>query len=315
MREMVLNHASILAPGSDPESVTQWLKDLVRGMATLVNKQVVQGSLRMARELHETQCLPGYSLSDAYQHLRAQGQSYRDDYVFLMKLDAKYPLLREVGEEVRGRFLACEHRSLPEPEGEPLVFSAIADAIVIGFPSSPEWDRDRVTVHFNELLPDATIKPASEDVDQLTRYAHAAPICDRHRAFLLAGINPHALWENRGVAFPNLVFGPGVQQDLERFAHLLSTIVGKLTALDVAARDWHSRGGPVPDWGTKVSRESERVMNNPRLREERRFRSDAGIRKLFEWHARFGDNGRIHLRLDQSEHIVEIGYIGRHLPL
>jgi len=310
---MVLNHASMLSPEPDHESVTQWLKDLVSGMSELVDEQVAQSSLRMAQWFDEIQCFPGYSLFDAHQHLRERG--YRDDYVFLIKLAARCPLLSEVGEEVKDRFRACEHRGLPAPDGEPLVFCAITDAISVGFPASPEWDRDRVTVHFGELLPDETIEPASEEIDQLTRYAHAAPICDRHRACLRAGNDPGALWENRGVAFPNLVFGPDVRQNLMQFAHPLSTIVGKLTTLDTAARDWPERGGHAPDWGTKVSPESDRVMNNPTLREARRFRSEAGTKELFEWHARFGGNGRIHLRLAPDEHMVEIGYIGPHLPL
>ena len=35
MREMVLNHASVCAPDANRECVTQWLKDLVDGMAQL----------------------------------------------------------------------------------------------------------------------------------------------------------------------------------------------------------------------------------------------------------------------------------------
>jgi hypothetical protein len=43
--------------------------------------------------------------------------------------------------------------------------------------------------------------------------------------------------------------------------------------------------------------------------------SSQGTQKLFEWHARFGSSGRIHLRFDPSSYEVEIGYIGPHLPL
>ena len=313
MREMVLNHASIFALDSDRESVTRWLKDLVRGMAGLVRERVVQSSLRMAQGFHDSPCLPGYSLFDACQRLRAQHD--RDEYVLLMRLAAKIPLLSEVAEEVRDRFRACEHRKLPAPDGEPLVFCAITDAIAVGFPSAPEWDRDRVTVHFDELLPDETIEPASEEIDQLTSAEHAGPICARHRDRLLVGSNPTRLWENRGIAFPNLVFGPDVQDNLTESANLLSTIVGKLKALDASARDWFDRGGPAPTWKTKVTSESQAVMTNPTLREERRFRSHLGTREIFEWHARFGSNGRIHLRFDPRIRHVEIGYIGRHLPL
>ena len=61
--------------------------------------------------------------------------------------------------------------------------------------------------------------------------------------------------------------------------------------------------------------ESSTVMKNHKLREERRFRSQTGAIELFEWHARFGSGGRIHLRFDPASREVEIGYIGNHLPI
>ncbi len=284
-------------------------------MAELVHYQIVQKNLRIARGLSNTPCLPGYSLFDAIQQLRAQ--SHREEYLFLMRLAAKVPLLSEVGENVRDRFLACEARTLTPPDGEPLVFCAITDGIAIGFPSSPEWNRDRVTVHFDELLPDATIHPTSEEIDQLTRAAHAAPIRDRHRERLRrsVGNDPTTLWENRETAFPDLSFGPGVQDNLMESANLLDVIVGKLAAIDQSAREWRRDGGPAPSWKTKVTPESQTVMSNPALRETRRFRSCLCARKLFAWHARFGGSGRIHLRFSPESHNVEIGYIGPHLPL
>ena len=313
MREMVLNHASILAPESERESVTRWLKDLTDGMARLVSEGVVQSSLRMAKGFHDTLCLPGYSLFDACQRL--QVQRYRDEYVFLMRLAAKIPLLSEVGEETGDRFLACEERRLPLPDGEPLVFCAIVHGIAVGFPSAAKWDCDRVTVHFDELLPNEVTEPTSEEIDQLTRAEHAGPICARHRDRLLTGSDPTTLWEKRGAAFPNLIFGPGVRDNLVEFAHLLPTIVGKLAALDASAQDWLEHGGSARIWKTKVTPESQTVMTNPALREARRFRSHRGTQELFAWHARFGSNGRIHLRFDATTREVEIGYIGSHLRL
>ena len=282
-------------------------------MRRLVEAEVVLKSLRTAHALYDTQCLRGYSLFDAYLTLQSGG--FREEFRLLMGLTDKQPLLMEVGPDVKDRFLACEEQTLPVGDGEPLVFCAITDAIAVGFPSAPEWDRDRVTVHFDELLPDETIEPASEEIDQLTSAEHAGPICARHRDRLLVGSNPTRLWENRGIAFPNLVFGPDVQDNLTESANLLSTIVGKLKALDASARDWFDRGGPAPTWKSKVTSESQAVMTNPTLREERRFRSHLGTREIFEWHARFGSNGRIHLRFDPRIRHVEIGYIGRHLPL
>ena len=311
MREMVLNHASVSVPHMDRDAVSEWLKDVASGMGQVVRDKVVQSSLRMVRGLHETQCMPGCSLFDAFSNLRIQG--YRDEHVFLLRLATKTPLLSEVGTETEDRFHACEDRTLPAGDGEPLVLCAIADWIAVGFPSDPIWDGDRITVSFDELLPDETIGQASEEIDQLTRSVHAEAICGRHRDRVRAGSNPAALWENREAIFPNLVFGPGVEDNLKDSAHLFHTIIGKLVDLDRSAEEWRAKGGPAPPWRTRVSPERVESMKNPAFRAARRFRSHLGTMEMFEWHARYGDSGRIHLRFAPETRVVEIGYIGPHL--
>ena len=58
MREMVLNHASLLAP--DQHTAVEWLKGMVTGMVVLVGDGIVQKTLRMSQPLHEpTVCLTG----------------------------------------------------------------------------------------------------------------------------------------------------------------------------------------------------------------------------------------------------------------
>ncbi len=312
---MALNHASVSASAESRDSAINWLKDIAVGMARLVNSGVVQCNLRMSQSVHETRCLPGYSLFDAYQGL-GRTQECRDQYLFLLRLVTKTPLLSEIEQDVEDRFRACEQRTLPPNDGKPLVLCAITDWIAIGFPSDSIWDRDQVTVSFDELLPDETIVEVSERIDNLTRSVHAGAICDRNRARLRAGIVPHVLWSKRESVFPNLFFGPDVENHLatlpsERF----QTVVGKLAALDAAAERWRSVGGSVPPWPFKVTPESLRVRNNELLLRARRFRSHRGAWELFEWHARFGNSGRIHVRFDPGSKEVEVGYIGPHLPL
>ena len=313
MREMILNHASLFAPDSDRGSVSVWLRDVASGMGQLVTDGVVEKSLRMSQVFHETRCLPDYSLWDAFNGLRDSG--FRDEYLFLARLAAKVPLLSEADECVKDRFLACEEQTLPQGDGEPLVFCAIVDGIAVGFSSQPAWDRDRITVSFNELLPDESIQETTEEIDQLTRAAHAGPICERHRDRLRAGSSPATLWANREEIFPNLVFGPGVEANLKEYASLFQTIVGKLVDLDRSAGEWKVEGGPAPRWRTKVTPEDPDQMKNAAFRATRRSPSHDGTRRIFEWHARFGSSGRIHLRFDAQSREVEIGYIGPHLPL
>ena len=311
MREMVLNHASVSVRQMDRDAISEWLKDVASGMGQVVRDMVVESSLRMVRGLYELECMPEYSLFDAFNTLRSQG--YRDEYVFLVRLATKAPLLSEVGAGIEDRFHSCENRTLPAGDGDPLVLCAIADWLAVGFPSDPIWDHDRITITFDELLPDATIGQASEEIDQLTRSVHAGPIFDRHRARIRAGSDPVASWENRATIFPNLVFGPGVENNIQDSSHLFPTIIGKLVELDRSAEEWRARGGPAPPWRTRVSPESVESMKNPDFRAARRFRSHQGTMEMFEWHARYGDGGRIHLRFDPESREVEIGYIGPHL--
>ena len=309
MREMVLNHASLGSP--DQHTAVGWLKEVTVGMTMLVRDKIAKPTLRMRQSHAEILCLSNWSLWDALLELRKGGA--RDEHSFLMRLTSKVPLLCDIDHEVADRFRACEATKLPPEDGEPLVLCAITDGIAVGFPSAPVWDCDQLTIHFDELLPDESIGEASEIIDNLTRSAHVQPICERHRAGLCDQFTTAAaLWNGKERAFPNLIFGPDVEGHLSSLNDL-QVVVKRLASLNESASEW--RGGPMPPWKTKVTPESQSVMDDPRLREARRFRSHRGTRELFEWHARFGSSGRIHLRFDPRSLEVEIGYIGPHLPL
>ncbi|MCY4506512.1 MAG: hypothetical protein OXG35_06080 [Acidobacteria bacterium] len=310
MREMILNHASLVPCGRD-EAVA-WLADTASGMAALVEHRAAAPSLRMCRPAHEVRCSPDRSLFDAYQDLRRRGAL--EEYRFLMRLSTKSPLLRDVGADSADRFLRCEEKTLPEEDGAPLLLCAVTDAIAVSLPSEPAWDRDQVTVDFLELLPDGSLVEEEEPVDNLARPSHGAAIVQRHRERLPPPRDAAAFWRQREQMFPHLTFGPDVEHQCGALnAGMLSTVVNRLRDLDRAAGAW--RDGAAPSWTCKVTPESDRVMSQPRLREARRFRSVRGTRVIFEWHARFGSGGRIHLRFDARVREIEIGYVGGHLPL
>ena len=308
---MVLNHASIHAP--DRHTAVEWLKDVTKGMAMVVRDGVAQAALRVRQPLNDTSCLADASLFDVCQTLRQEGA--RDEYLFFIRLSEKVPLLVDLGEDLSARFHSCEARFLPLEDGEPLVLCAIADWIAIGFPSDPIWDSDQITVRFDELVPDESIGEAAETIDNLTRSAHARPICERYRADLRHLTDAKALWQARAKAFPNLVFGPEVEEHLLVLdVKTLSLVVKRSASLEESAREWRIMGGDAPSWKCNVTPESQRVKES-KLLGDRIFPSHRSPRELFEWHARFGSGGRIHLRFDPKSHEVEIGYIGRHLPL
>lgn len=319
MREMILNHASVAAAGR--HEATAWLADVVNGMKSLVLSRVVsQKTLRMYRPLYEIGCPGEWSLYDVSRELQKQGKV--EEFRFFVRLAYKVPLLSDVDSDVKNRFLACETtecetKTLPPEDGAPLVLCAITGGVAVGFPSEPIWDRDRITVAFRELLPDDTFKEADEEIDHLARPAHAGPITARHLRHLRSRIEtPADIWSQRAAAFPHLTFGPDVKEQLGRLnAGWLTTVVNRLADLDATAVAWGKAAGTAdPPWTCKVTPESDKLMQHPKLREARRFRSVGGERLLFEWHARYGDGGRIHLRFDARTREIEIGYVGLHLP-
>lgn len=307
-KEMVLNHVSVCAPGNADS--TAWLADIARGMASLIEADLVRKVLRMHRSMHEIWCRPSHSLFDACQALRPHD---RDAYAFLMRLTQKVPLCEGLGQDATSRFLACENQRPSGEDGEPLLLCALNEWIAVGFPSSSDWDKDCLRIEFEELLPSGEIENAREDIDNLSRAAHADAILDRSRRRCLDGITPAQVWTQRQALFPSLHFGPEVERHLGKQSRLLPQILGKLLALDASARAWKT--GPAPTWNTNVTPESDDVRQAPKLRDARLFESERGGRKLFEWHARVGSGVRIHLRFDAGDRSIEIGYIGSHLPI
>lgn len=306
---MVLNHASALATGHGRDEVFRWLADLALGISSLENEGVVERGLRIMKELYEVECLTGWSLRDAM--LRMPQMGYRDEGIRLARLATKSPLLKDLPADVKNRFHGCEGVGMSPEEGAPLLLCAVTDWVAVGLPSAPAWDRDSVVVEFDELRSDGTTERVSERVDNLTRLDHAGPVSQRHRQRLARDSDPRSLWNDRKACFPNIELGPGVEDDLMAQQTNFHTIVKRLTDIDQAAAEWKIHGGPAPNWRTKVTDES--MSLEPKYLSRRRFPSYRGAMALFTWHARFGSNGRIHLRLDAASCEVEVGYIGPHL--
>lgn len=314
MRELVLNHASLSSP--DRHTATDWLTEVARGIAVLVNQRITRSQLRTIKPCGAIVCSDGYTLVDITGELRRRGN--RDEFLSFSRLLANAPLLTDdLREDIRDRFLRCEAVILPPPDGEPLTLAAITDWITISFPSQTAWDKGDLTVDFWELLPNDTYQKTSEAVDNLSRTVHAGTIAHRHSNEARRAIQRGPdLWDLRHAAFPNLHFGPDVEDNVKEVNSMhVGAIVGKLAAIDRLAATWLETPGPPPPVSINITNESESVHNNQALRNARIFRSSFGGSQLFMWHARFGNSGRIHFRYIDDTRQIEIGYIGPHLPL
>ena len=223
MREMVLNHASAASPSR--QDALDWLKDMAAGMSALVRERVTDSALRMSVNLYEISCVDGWSLHDALQELRQKGA--RDEYLFLARLSWKYPLDAEIGDDVEDSFLRCEARELPPEEGAPLLMCVIGNGVSVSFPSDSAWDRNEITVRFNEMLPDATIDEASDTIDNLARAIHAQPIIERHKEAAILSSDMATLWNRREEIFANLAFHPNVKSSLENLSPTAFQVIAK----------------------------------------------------------------------------------------
>ena len=313
MRELVLNHASLKPAGW--HEIVELLPDLADCIAELVKAGIVRSAVRMFQLPYEIIVQGDRSLLDAYRECRRRG--WREQSLFLQELSSKVPLHADLSPNVVDRLLVCETRHLASEDGGPLLVCVMTDSIALSFPTKPCWDRDRLLVKFKELLPDDTWNYASEEVDNLARSAHADSIIKRNRQRVKRQCSDTStLWRRRAEMFPHLLFGPDVQNQLSRInVGWLPTLLNRLAELDETASDWRESREPTPSWKCKVTPESTSVMNHPRLSGARIFRSVCGQRRQFKWHARFGSSGRIHLRFNARMQQIEVGYIGKHLPL
>jgi hypothetical protein len=315
MREMIFNDASIRAPVQSIHDIRPLLSDIARGIASLISKGIVVSVLRMTNHWNSYQCAADGTLWDLLMFMQRDGRD-RDEVRLLMRLTMKAPLLEDLPNEVVDRFLGCE----PEVEvgacGDCLVLCAHVLGVAISMPTEPQFDRDQIIVRFQEILETLDVQDAEETIDNLARALHAEPIVARDRRKIIGSLSCRDLWEKRRVAFPNLSFGREVEQQLAGLdSGLLGPLTKRLTELDEAAEEWARNKTAAPRWRSKVSPESERVMSNAGLAVHRRFLDANGEPAIFEWHARMGSSYRVHFRIVRVMYVVEIGYIGPHLPL
>ena len=314
MREMVLNHASIVA--FNKHEIFDWLDDIATGIAKLRSNCIVSDVLRTARQFHEISCLPNLTLQQALHELTKQPTS-RDRSIFLLRLATYSPLIENLDFELIDRFHSVESEvpHIDAKDGEPLVLCAITNSVSLGFPSNG-WDSSTLTVQFQELLDNGEFSSTEEVIDNIARTTHAIVLVHRHTQYNLSGIeNWKDFWDKRSSVYPDLMFGKDVESQLDQIPpDLLETVAEKVWKINESAQKWKLEKTKEPIWSTKVTPERRELMKNKKLRNARIFKSSDDKFKLYEWHARYGNNGRIHLRFDRSSWSIEIGYIGRHLP-
>ena len=315
MREMIFNEASVQIVVTSIHQIRPLLVDVARGMAGLVSNGVSTPILRMTNSWNGYRCATDGSLWDLLSLMLRERREVEETR-FLMRLSTKCPLLVDLPDQVANRFYGCESADEGGLHNECLILCAHVFGIAISLPLLPKFDHDQLLICFREMAPDLLVNDVQETIDNLARSVHLSPILARWRQQLFCKLALDDLWTTRTLAFPHLTFGLDVEGQLRLLnPQFVSAVVKRLGELDEAAREWRKVGTSAPRWRSKVTPESEPVMNNERLKSYRMFRDSCGQATLFAWHARIGASHRIHLLFDRETFRVEVGYIGNHLPL
>ena len=315
MRDLVLNHCSLTPPNA--HVAAEWFEQMATSIVGLKELQVITDryiriSPALRGCLYRIECMDG---TDFYPlKSRERGASLK------LALMEQRLIEEDLDPILLDRLRGCQatgYAAIPLnlDQGRPILLGALTNGVMVSFPSCPVWESDNLTVLFDELPQDDQGESKTKEVDNVSGEANAKAVAARHRERLRQGTHtPDEFWKQRAVLFPHLMFGRDVEAQLSRIDHgKFSDVMRKLGTLNDFARDWQSTKGPTPTWGNLVRPESETVRNNPDLSNQRVFTSAEGNKELYLLHTDFGKGDRIYLRTDGATHLVEIGYIGRHL--
>jgi hypothetical protein len=120
------------------------------------------------------------------------------------------------------------------------------------------------------------------------------------------------LWKRKNELFPNLYFCGETQSQLKNWSLgkiTLEQVKKSLSILNEFFEGWQNENK-----GLNVSRESDSVRYNPKMRSKREFYLSNGRKEFFEEHVKLNNSIRIHFYPNASDKKIYIGYIGKHLP-
>lgn len=322
MREMIFNDAAIQTPAASIHDVRPLLVDLAKGMNILVHAGGARNTLRMTRNWYEYQCAKNGTLFDVLRLIQSERLSHeREETRFLARLSQKLPLLHDLQDDIIERFRGCEPKLEAGAPGECLMLCAHLGAIAISLPIDSRFDRDRLVVRFQEIAPgpelnDVTLIELKEEIDNLARSVHANAILSRDSHQLFGNLkSPADIWTHRETMFPHLRFGLDMEVHLRQLdSRFMSVAFKRLSSLNQSAQEWPTHNGSMPKWQSNdITPESESTYKDNSLMRHRNFRDSNGQHAIFDWHAK--GPIRIHFRFDPADFSIEIGYIGKHLPL
>lgn len=313
-RELCLNELSLPHESSDQTVLDRALGEMAKSLAMLVQRGVAEPVIRLPAVLYEVQFCPGATFYDVLAERRSRPE-FTELVRFLFRLSQKVPFCQDISGQAQERLFGCEGKN-DSGKSPGLLLCALAKFIAVSFPTSPRWRNPTIQVEVEEFNSEADIITVLYNIDNVSSQEHARSLADKESRAAAERLTTGDFWNQKASVFAGLGFGLDVKAQVESLDEQTFQLVSeKLSALAEAARFWAISDMVAPRWKTKVSPESSSDRVNPKVIAARTFLDQAGVSRFFEWHARYGSGGRIHIYLDAVRKVVVVGYIGTHLFL
>lgn len=259
-------------------------------------------SIRSIVDIKSLDIVKGINLQKLLGEIRDRDMKRRVTSLFTNQIiPFEYPI-STTGEELG----LLEYRYLDERVDE-IGYADIFQTLLISFNSSEKWDKDRLNLKKIILEESGDYTEREVEIYNTSRVEHLESNLEIFEKIDNEKIESLVknFKETYRVIFKKLEFGIDVIKNIEYLdKRVLRDAIAILYQLEIGKKE-------LTDF--KCSGESESVMNNPELKESRKFKMENGEEYYMFQHIKNLPNGnRIYFHKKSDEKIY-VGYIGKHL--
>ena len=259
-------------------------------------------SIRSIVDIKSLDIVKGINLQKLLGEIRDRDMKRRVTSLFTNQIiPFEYPI-STTGEELG----LLEYRYLDERVDE-IGYADIFQTLLISFNSSEKWDKDRLNLKKIILEESGNYTEREVEIYNTSRVEHLESNLEIFEKIDNEKIESLVknFKETYRVIFKKLEFGIDVIKNIEYLdKRVLRDAIAILYQLEIGKKE-------LTDF--KCSGESESVMNNPELKERRKFKMENGEEYYMFQHIKNLPNGnRIYFHKKSDEKIY-VGYIGKHL--
>lgn len=260
---------------------------------------------------------PGYAVSDWLRDVD------RDLRTLFYKITNKTTLGEYIDDTVKDRFSVSEFSlgsrsdSSREVKAPGLGLAYLLDGVAVSLASEERWCQTVFDIRHLWLDSEAQEHTETVQVVNVSRQADVESAMDKlyqmwkramlhQRTGLSRGTISQAL-----ASFRHLVFGLDVEKQFHGLALDDRRVIwGKLIGLDSAVWEWRrSEAGRPTIQGIRP--EGKATMDQ--FGDKRVYRNRHGENVTYKLHVSAGSR-RVHFRIEPASRVIEVGYVGKHLP-